>query len=73
MMGPRTRKAIGGVGILVFLAAYVMIAVSIGTRLPDQWMIRLAYYAVVGMVWGLPLIPLISWMNSGSFRQPPRR
>ncbi|HEX4095332.1 MAG TPA: DUF2842 domain-containing protein [Caulobacteraceae bacterium] len=64
-MGARTRKAIGGVAMLAFLAAYVVVAVSIGSRLPDQWAVRLAYYAVVGTVWGLPLIPLISWMNRG--------
>lgn len=64
-MGARTRKAIGGLAIVAFLAAYVMIAVSIGVRLPDQWAVRLAYYVVIGTAWGLPLIPLIRWMNSG--------
>jgi hypothetical protein len=64
-MKARARKAIGGLGMLAFLAVYVWIASSIGTRLPNQWAIRLAYYAAAGIAWGLPLIPLISWMNRG--------
>lgn len=62
-MSASIRKAIGSVAIVVFLIAYVWAAVAIGVRLPDQWAIRLAYYAVVGLVWGVPLIPLIMWMN----------
>ena len=64
-MNERVRKAIGGVGLLVFLGAYVWAASSIGVMLPNQWAVRLVYYAVVGTAWGLPLIPLISWMNRG--------
>ena len=65
MMKARVRKAIGGVGILVFLGVYVWVAATLGSRLPNQWAVRLIYYAVVGTSWGLPLIPLISWMNRG--------
>jgi hypothetical protein len=65
MMNARVRKAIGGVGILVFLGVYVWAAATIGSQLPNQWAIRLVYYAVVGTSWGLPIIPLISWMNRG--------
>jgi hypothetical protein len=64
-LNTRVRKAIGSIGIVVFLIAYVWAAISIGVRLPDQWAIRLAYYAVVGVVWGVPLIPLMMWMNRG--------
>ena len=62
-MKARARKAIGSVGILAFLALYVWAAVSLAGLLPDHWAIRLGYYLVVGTAWGLPLIPLISWMN----------
>jgi hypothetical protein len=64
-MKARARKAVGGVAILVFLAVYVAVASSIGMRLPNQWAIRLAYYAIAGLAWGLPLLPLITWMNRG--------
>jgi uncharacterized protein DUF2842 len=64
-MKARARKAVGGVAMLAFLAVYVWVATSIGMRLPNQWAIRLAYYAIVGLAWGLPLLPLITWMNRG--------
>lgn len=64
-MKARARKAVGGLGMLGFLAVYVWAASSIGMRLPDVWLLRLAYYAVVGTAWGLPLIPLVRWMNRG--------
>jgi hypothetical protein len=64
-MKARARKAIGGLGMLAFLSVYVWVASSIGMRLPNQWAIRLAYYSIVGIAWGLPLIPLITWMNRG--------
>jgi hypothetical protein len=62
-MKARLRKAIGGLGILAFLAVYVWAAVTLSSRLPDHWAVRLAYFLVVGTAWGLPLIPLITWMN----------
>jgi hypothetical protein len=64
-MKARARKAVGGLAILAFLATYIWAAATLGGRLPDQWAIRLVYYALVGTAWGLPLIPLISWMNRG--------
>jgi hypothetical protein len=64
-MGPRTRKAVGGAGLLLFLLFYIGAAGWIGTLLPDQWAVRLAYYLVVGVGWGAPVLPLLSWMNRG--------
>jgi Protein of unknown function (DUF2842) len=64
-MNPRLRKLIGLPAILAFLAAYVVLAVSIGERIPDHWAAKLAYFSLAGVVWGLPLFPLIRWMNEG--------
>lgn len=64
-MTARVRKAIGGVGILAFLGAYIWLAATIGPLVPDQWFLRLVFYAVAGVGWGVPLIPLILWMNRG--------
>jgi len=64
-MSTRIRKLIGGFLIVAFLAAYAATAAAIGARLPEQWLVKLAYYVVVGTAWGLPLIPLLSWMNRG--------
>jgi len=59
----RVRKLIGGLGIMAFLAAYVAIAATLYDCLPDNRAVHLAYFAVVGLVWGLPLMPLMSWMG----------
>ena len=64
-MSARIRKAVGGLGILVFLTAYVIAVVNLSDHLPDNQLVRLIYYVVAGSAWGAPLIPLISWMNRG--------
>jgi hypothetical protein len=28
-------------------------------------MIKLVFFAVAGLAWGLPLLPLMTWMNRG--------
>lgn len=50
---------------LVFLTAYVVAMATLGERVPNQWLLKLAFYGVAGTGWGLPLIPLIAWMNRG--------
>ncbi len=64
-MTARTRKFFGLIGILVFMTAYVAVVATIGGLLPENWAIQLAFYGVAGIVWGVPLFPLISWMNRG--------
>ena len=65
-MGARTRKAIGGVLILAFLLAYVIIAVRLSDHLPPNKGVKLVYFLIAGTAWGAPLIPLITWMNRGA-------
>jgi hypothetical protein len=62
-MPARLRKLIGLVAILAFLGLYVWAAVAIGERLPNHWAAQLAFYGIVGIAWGVPLFPLIRWMN----------
>lgn len=64
-MPARIRKLIGGAGMLIFLAAYIWAATSLYARLPDWFWLKLAYMAVAGIGWGVPLIPFIAWMNRG--------
>jgi hypothetical protein len=59
----RLRKLIGGLGILVFLAIYVAVATTLYDYLPTNRAVHLLYFAVVGLAWGLPLMPLMSWMG----------
>jgi hypothetical protein len=64
-MSPRVRKLIGMVGILAFLAAYVVGVATLGDHVPKLWWAQVIYFALAGVVWGVPLFPLIRWMNSG--------
>jgi len=64
-MTARVRKLIGGVGIILFLILYVGAAVQIANLLPANAAVKLAYFAIVGIGWGAPIIPLITWMNRG--------
>ena len=38
---------------------------SLGEGVPDHWAAKLAFYVVAGVCWGVPILPLISWMNRG--------
>jgi len=64
-MSARVRKLIGMVGILAFLTAYIVVVVTIGGMIPQHWAAQLALYGITGVLWGVPIFPLISWMNRG--------
>jgi hypothetical protein len=64
-MSARVRKLIGLFVILGFLAAYVVAVVTVGAHVPQAWPWELAFYGIAGVAWGVPLFPLISWMNRG--------
>ncbi len=67
-MSARIRKLIGLVGVLAFLAAYVGAVAKLADHVPKQWAIQLVFYLVAGLGWGVPILPLISWMNRGRWR-----
>lgn len=64
-MSARVRKFIGLLGILAFVTAYAVIASKIADHLPNNIAVQAVFYLVVGLAWGVPLFPLIRWMNSG--------
>lgn len=64
-MTKRVRKALGGLGIILFLLFYAVAAVTVAGWLPDNKAIQMIYFIVAGVVWGVPLIPVIKWMEGG--------
>ena len=64
-MPARTRKLVGSLGVLAFLGVYIWAAASVAERLPDSTWVQLVYFAVVGTLWGVPLFPLIAWVQRG--------
>ena len=67
-MDSRTRKAVGCLALLAYLAMYALLAASLGVALSPAlppWA-QLIYYAFAGVIWIFPLKPLFAWMNRGS-------
>lgn len=62
-MTPRIRKLVGTVAIVLFLGLYAAAAIVVADHLPRHPAVSLAYFLIVGVAWGLPLFPLLSWMN----------
>lgn len=66
-MGLRTRRAMASLGIVAFLTFYVWLVIAIGVHVPDHPLATLAFYAIAGTAWGLPLLPLLSWAEGRPF------
>jgi hypothetical protein len=62
-MSPRLRKFLGMIGILAFMCAYILGVSKLGDYIPDHWAARLAFYGLAGILWGVPLFPVITWMS----------
>jgi hypothetical protein len=64
-MRMRTRKLIGTVALLALVTAWALIAMAVAqfvfssTNELATWI----YYAVAGLGWVLPAMPLIGWMS----------
>jgi hypothetical protein len=65
-MNSRMRKFIGLLGILVFLLLYMGLVARLAQYVPDHGPLQFVFYALAGVCWGIPILPLISWMNRGS-------
>jgi hypothetical protein len=61
----RLRKLIGTVMLLLLIAAWSFLAMAAAQLvLPGAHALTaLAYYAVVGLGWVLPAMPLVRWMQ----------
>jgi regulator of protease activity HflC (stomatin/prohibitin superfamily) len=64
-MQVRTRKLIGTIVLLLFLAVYATTAAVIGSgriALAPQW-VQFAFYVTAGLLWVIPAGLLIRWMQ----------
>ncbi len=65
-MGRRNRKLIGAIAMLAFVLVYALCAMVLSESQPVRhasWLVQTLYFAVVGLAWILPLLPLITWME----------
>jgi hypothetical protein len=66
MMRKSQRKFVGAVLMLSFVIVYALIAMALAqARIVQQASgpLQALYYAILGMAWILPMMPLIKWME----------
>lgn len=64
-MNIRTKKLVGTIATVVFLIVYTLVASRVGMTLlpPEHGLAQLAFYAVAGLAWIVPVGALIVWMQ----------
>ena len=64
-MSRRTRKLIGTLAIFVFVLVYGPFAMALAESriLEAPKLVQTLAYAVLGLAWIIPLMPLIRWME----------
>lgn len=66
-MPPRLRKFIGALILIALVSIYALVAITIATyRLADAagW-VHLVYFLLTGLLWIVPAMFVISWMEKG--------
>ena len=75
-MRRRTRKFFGSAVMLVFVGFYATVAMLVAQSEPihglPAWG-QTIFFAVVGLAWILPLMPLIAWMERPDPDEPSAR
>jgi hypothetical protein len=68
-MNPSWRKPAGALGILAYLTLWVVLIASFSGAI-STWptLAQAAVYLVAGIVWILPLGPVLRWMETGRWR-----
>ena len=68
-MKPTWRKPFGVLAMLVALALYAMVAVTLLAPVA-RWPVlaQMPVYLIVGTIWILPLRRFLQWMETGRFR-----
>ena len=75
-MRKRHRKLIGTVVMVAFVCTYAMLAMALsqGRITEASQVLRVIWYAFLGLFWVVPLLPLIRWMERPDpGEEPPQR
>jgi len=61
----RLRKFIGAIALFVLVIVWALLAMALAQvpAIRDSALLSLAYYAIAGMGWVLPAMPLVRWMS----------
>ena len=68
---PSLRRLFGVVVILLLILFWVGFVASMASVV-GRWpvLVQAVFYLVMGIVWIIPLKPLVRWMQTGRFRAP---
>ena len=67
---PSWRTPAGILLILLLIAAWAFAAVTLAELLPSlPWPLEALFFVAAGIVWILPLKPLLRWMELGKWRR----
>ena len=71
---PTWRKPAGMALILLLILVWAVLVASLADYVSDfPWPLQAIFYTAAGVVWILPLKPLLRWMELGRFRDRPDR
>jgi len=72
MTEPSTRK-LAGIGAILLLILLWAGLVAAFAPFVGRWpgLAQTIFYLVIGIIWIIPLKPLIRWSQTGRFRAPP--
>ena len=70
MIEPSGRKLAGIAAILALIAVWALLIASLASVV-GSWpvLVQAVFYLVAGMIWIVPLKPLLRWMETGRFRR----
>lgn len=67
-MNRRSRALLGGFTMIAFVIFYALLAMALAQSRPVQeapgWA-QPVFYAILGLAWVLPMLPLVSWIARG--------
>jgi len=68
---PSWRRG-AGIALIMLLILVWAVLVASAARLVGNWpgLVQAAFYLIMGMVWIVPLRPLIRWSQTGQRRNP---
>jgi hypothetical protein len=69
MTEPSWRKPVGIFAILALIGVWAALVASLSTTV-GSWpvLVQALFYLVAGIVWILPLKPLLRWIETGRFK-----
>lgn len=67
-MPPRLRKLIGTILIIILVLVYALVATTIAslTLATSPWWVHMLYFLFTGLLWILPAMLIIKWMEKPS-------